>query len=40
MRGDDLQQQAMFSYISPEARVPKDIHCVRFRSWLIMHCLT
>jgi len=24
MRGDDLQQQAMFSYISPEARVPKD----------------
>ena len=23
MRGDDLQQQAMFSYISPEARVPK-----------------
>ena len=24
MRGDDLQQQAMFSYTSPEARVPKD----------------
>lgn len=24
MRGDDLQQQAMFSYLSPEARVPKD----------------
>jgi transposase len=24
MRGDDLQQQAMFSYVSPEARVPKD----------------
>ena len=24
MRGDDLQQQAMFSYISPEARVPQD----------------
>jgi transposase len=24
MRGDDIQQQAMFSYISPEARVPKD----------------
>jgi len=24
MRGDDLQQQAIFSYISPEARVPKD----------------
>lgn len=24
MRGDDQQQQAMFSYISPEARVPKD----------------
>ena len=24
MRGNDLQQQAMFSYISPEARVPKD----------------
>ncbi|HID70488.1 MAG TPA: IS5 family transposase [Desulfobacterales bacterium] len=24
MRGDDLQQQAMFSYVSLEARVPKD----------------
>lgn len=24
MRGEDRQQQAMFSYISPEARVPKD----------------
>lgn len=24
MRGDDLQQQAMFSYLSPETRVPKD----------------
>lgn len=24
MRGDDLKQQAMFSYISPESRVPKD----------------
>lgn len=24
MRGDDFQQQAMFSYISPESRVPKD----------------
>lgn len=24
MRGDDQNQQAMFSYISPEARVPKD----------------
>jgi transposase len=24
MRGDDVQQQAMFSYLSPEARVPKD----------------
>jgi transposase len=24
MRGEDQQQQAMFSYISPEARVPKD----------------
>ena len=24
MRGDDRQQQAMFSYVSPEARVPKD----------------
>lgn len=24
MRGDDLQQQSMFSYVSPEARVPKD----------------
>jgi len=24
MRGDDLHQDAMFSYLSPEARVPKD----------------
>jgi transposase len=24
MRGDDLQQEAMFSYLSPEARVPKN----------------
>jgi len=24
MRGDDLQQEGMFSYISPEQRVPKD----------------
>lgn len=24
MRGDDLQQGAFFSYISPEQRVPKD----------------
>ena len=24
MRGDDVQQQAMFSYLSPEARVPHD----------------
>ena len=24
MRGDDRQQAAMFSYISPEARVPRD----------------
>ena len=24
MRGDDAQQQAMFSYLSPEVRVPKD----------------
>ena len=24
MRGDDLQQEAMFSYLSPEARVPRD----------------
>jgi transposase len=24
MRGDDRQQQAMFSYLSPEARVPRD----------------
>ena len=28
MRGEDQKQQAMFSYISPEARVPKD-HPVR-----------
>jgi hypothetical protein len=24
MHGDDVQQQAMFSYLSPEARVPQD----------------
>src|SRR6056297_2192906 len=24
MRGDDRKQQALFSYVSPEARVPKD----------------
>jgi transposase len=24
MRGDDVQQDAMFSYLSPEARVPRD----------------
>lgn len=24
MRGEDQNQQAMFSYVSPEARVPKD----------------
>jgi hypothetical protein len=24
MRGDDIQQDSMFSYLSPEARVPKD----------------
>ena len=24
MRGDDRQQAAMFSYVSPEARVPQD----------------
>lgn len=26
MRGDDRQQDAMFSYVSPEARVPLDVH--------------
>ncbi len=24
MRGDNVQQEAMFSYLSPEARVPQD----------------
>ena len=24
MRGDDVQQEAMFSYLSSEARVPRD----------------
>ena len=28
MRGEDVQQQAMFSYLSPEARVPQD-HSLR-----------
>ena len=24
MRGDDQNQQVMFSYVSPEVRIPKD----------------
>ena len=24
MRGDDRKQQALFSYVSPEARIPRD----------------
>lgn len=38
MRGDDLQQQAMFSYISPEARVPKD-HPLRPIQIMVDHAL-
>ncbi len=33
MRGDDPQQAAMFSYISPEERVPQDHPCARFGRW-------
>jgi transposase len=32
MRGDDLQQQVMFSYISPEARVPQHHPLRRIRN--------
>lgn len=34
MRGDDLQQRALFSYVSPEPRVPKD-HPLRKRRPLV-----
>jgi len=31
MRGNDKQQLDVFSYVSPEQRVPKTIPCVFFR---------
>ena len=33
MRGDDVQQEAMFSYFSPEARVPQDHPLGRSGTW-------
>jgi hypothetical protein len=33
MRGDDPQQTALFSYISPEARVPQALRCAPFGRW-------
>ena len=33
MRGDDTQQADIFSYISPEARIPRIIRCGRFGGW-------
>jgi transposase len=39
MRGEDQQQQAMFSYLSPEARVPKD-HPLRPIRILVDNALT
>jgi transposase len=39
MRGDDRQQGAMFSYLSPEERVPRD-HPLRAIRQLVDHALT
>ncbi len=39
MRGDDRQQGAMFSYLSPEDRVPRD-HPLRAIRQLVDHALT
>ena len=33
MRGDDVQQEAIFSYLSPEARVPQDHPLRPIRKW-------
>ena len=33
MRGEDTQQNAMFSYLSPEQRVPQDHPVRRLRFW-------
>jgi len=38
MRGDDIQQDAMFSYLSPEARVPKD-HPLRLLRQMVNRAL-
>jgi hypothetical protein len=38
-RGDDRQQQAMFSFLSPEARVPHD-HPLRTIRMLVEEVLT
>ena len=39
MRGDDVQQEAMFSYLSPEARVPQD-HPLRPIRQMVNQALT
>ena len=33
MRGDDVQQEAMFSYLSPEAECPKTTRSARSGTW-------
>ena len=33
MRGDDLQQDAMFSYVSPDDEYRLIIHCGPFAGW-------
>ena len=38
MRGDDIHQDAMFSYLSPEARVPKD-HPLRLLRQMVNQAL-
>ena len=39
MRGDDVQQEAMFSCLSPEARVPQD-HPLRPIRQMVNQALT
>ncbi len=35
MRGEDTQQNALFSYLSPEQRVPQDTPCGSCGRWWI-----
>ncbi len=34
MRGHDAIQDSWFSYVSLEERIPKQLHCVAYDSWL------